>query len=198
MLLLKQPNKWLELIEIFHEPQNLAGDLTYPQCVSLKPPTNLMPTIELVSIGCIQPPDLPSYRSFTYCTETELQSHRGLFQQVFDGLKGVIAHLANKELEHTKAGCWFAGDLINWNETGDDAKGETSTLIFQSDALLDIRDLMQRLLAASPQKRIIFSTDYQFGGNRRERGNISLSQLFELHANRELHFNHLWHVHPDS
>lgn len=158
-----------------------------------------MPTIELASIGCTQPPDLPSYSSFSCLLENKLLSHRSLFQTVFDGLSGIMVHLANKQRETTKSGFWFAADLIDWNESGHDPQHEESTtLIFLPDALLDIRDLMQRLLAASPQRLITFSTDYQFGGISHENGAISLSQFFNLHATRKLHFNHLWHVHPDS
>lgn len=157
-----------------------------------------MPTIELASIGCTQPPDLPYYDSFTYSVETRLFSHRELFQPVFNDLNGVIVHLANKERESTQAGLWFAADLINWNGAHLDAEEDTKPLIFLPDALLDVRDLMRRLLTASPQKHITFSSDYQFGGEERENEEISFSRFFKLHASQELYFNHLWHVVPDT
>jgi len=149
-----------------------------------------MPTIEFISIGCQKPPELPRYQSFAFYAETELRSHRGLFQSVFDSLSGVIVHLANKDMEGHEDGCWFAGKIMDWQED--------EVLVFRPDTLLDVRDLMQRLIAASPQRRITFSTDYQFGSDRRECGEIAFSRLFELHARHELRYNQLWYVNPDT
>ena len=150
-----------------------------------------MPTIEMISIGCKQPPDLPRYDSFAYYAEPKLQSHRGLFQSVFDSLSGIIVHLANKDMEGHEDGCWFAGKIMDWQR-------DDNALIFLPDTLLDVRDLMQRLIAASPQRHITFSTDYQFGGRRRECGEITFSQFFDLHARRKVRYNRFWYVTPDT
>lgn len=149
-----------------------------------------MPTIELISIGCTKIPDLPRYDSFAYFAETKLNSHRNLFQAVFDSLTGVIVHLANKNMEGREDGYWFAGKIMDWQE--DDA------LVFLPDTLLDVRDLMKRLLAASPQKQIVFSTDYQFGNERCECGEITLSHFFDLHAKQKLRYNNLWYIKADG
>jgi hypothetical protein len=149
-----------------------------------------VPTIELISIGCPTVPVLPRYDSFAYIAEAELRSHRGLFQPVFDTLRGVIVHLANKSMEGHEDGCWFAGMIMDWDD--DEA------LVFLPDTLLDVRDLMLRLLAVSPQQRIIFSTDYQFGSERQECGEITLSRLFELHGSKALRYNQLWYVTKDG
>lgn len=169
-----------------------------------------MPTIELISIGCPKIPELPRYDSFAYIAETELRSHRDLFQSVFDTLTGIIVHLANKDMEGHEDGGWFAGKIMDWlgggtitipllevNEEIMDGQ-EDETLLFLPDTLLDVRDLMQRLLAASPEKRIVFSTDYQFGGKRRECGEITLSRFFDLHAKQKLRYNHLWFIKVDG
>jgi hypothetical protein len=148
-----------------------------------------MPTIELISIRCPRVPDLPRYDSFAYIAETKLQSHRGLFQTVFDSLTGVIVHLANKDFESEPEGCWFAGKIMEWKD--DDA------LMFLPDSLLDVRDLMKRLLKASPENRIVFSTDYQFGGKRREHEEISFSKFFDLHTHRRLRYNSLYFIRAD-
>lgn len=149
-----------------------------------------MPTIELISVGCPNIPELPRYDSFAYIAEAELRSHRNLFQGVFDSLTGVIVHLANKHMEGHEDECWFAGMIMDWHED--------ETLLFLPDTLLDVWDLMKHLLEASPQNRITFSTDYQFGSERREYGEISLSQFFDLHARHELRYNHMWHIKPDA
>jgi hypothetical protein len=148
-----------------------------------------VPTIELISIGCLKTPDLPRYDSFAYIADTKLRSHRALFQSVFDTLSGVIVHLANKDMEGHEDGCWFGGKIMDWEE--DEA------LVFLPDTLLDVRDLMQRLIAASPRHRITFSTDYQFGSERCECGEIAFSRFFELHGRHELRYNQLWYVKPD-
>ena len=150
-----------------------------------------MPTIELISIGCPQVPDLPRYDSFAYIAEMKLQSHRELFQPVFDSLSGMIVHLANKQYEGHEEGCWFAGMIMDW-------KGDDDALIFLPDTLLNVRDLMKRLFAASPHHRITFSTDYQFGGDRQECGEVTFSAFFDLHARRSLRYNSLWILRPDD
>jgi len=149
-----------------------------------------VPTIELISSGCPTIPDLPRYDSFAYIAEIKLVSHRSLFQSVFDSLRGVIVHLANKQYESEPEGCWFAGMIMEWKD--DDA------LMFLPDSLLDVRDLMKRLLKVSPENRIVFSTDYQFGGNRRERGEISFAKFFDLHTRRQLRYNSLYFIQADS
>jgi len=55
------------------------------------------------------------------------------------------------------------------------------TLLFLPETRRDVADLMQRLIAASPQRRLTFSTDYQFGGEKKEAGEVTFSQFFELH-----------------
>lgn len=157
-----------------------------------------MPTIELISIDCLAIPDLPCYPSFTYQTETRLVSHCALFQSVFDTLSGVIVHLANKDMEGEE-GCWFAGQLMDWTSMGDElAKSCETVLVFRTEARDDVKDLMQRLLAASPQHRITFSTDYQFGGERRECGEVTLTQFFAFHDRRLFRYNSLFIIRADD
>lgn len=149
-----------------------------------------MPTIELISIGCRKVPALPKYPSFAYIADTDLVTHRGLFQNLFDSLTGAIVHLANKGFEGNEDGGWFAGLIMDWGDDG--------ALIFLPETRRDVADLMERLIAASPQRRITFSTDYQFGGDRKECGEVSLSEFFRLHDQRALRYNTFWYVHPDS
>jgi len=149
-----------------------------------------MPTIELISIGCKKVPDLPNYSSFAFIAETGVQSHRGLFQSSFDLFDGVIVHLANKAFEGTD-GCWFAGHLVDFGSHG-------TTLGFRPEVIPDLRHLMLKLLAASAGGWITFSTDYQFGGRRRERSKVGLSQFFKLHDGGMLRFNELWFIHGEG
>jgi hypothetical protein len=174
-----------------------------------------MPTIELVSIGCLKVPDLPAYSSFAYKVDTKLRSHRVLFQEVFDSLTGVIVHLANKELEGDPDFC-FAGMIMDWSHM--EASCDEA-LLFLPQTRQDVADLMQRLIAASPQHRITFSTDIQWEllppppqprrttsaggveweeGEGQECGEVTLSEFFRLHDAHALRYNCLWFVRPDA
>ena len=191
-----------------------------------------MPTIEIVSIDCSAIPDLPCYRSFAYRAETQLVSHRALFQPIFDKLNGIIVHLENKEMEG-EHGMWFAGGIMDWMQNSEDEERElTATaksivrvvqegatelekilavkqyllirsiipeecetvLRFLPETLVDIIDLMQRLLCASSQHRITFSTDYQFGGESRICGEITLAEFVKIHDQRTIWYNELYFI----
>lgn len=62
-----------------------------------------MPTIEIVSLECPTIPELPLFSNFAFIAETNLRSHRGLFQPALDSSKGVIIHLGNKKFEEDLA-----------------------------------------------------------------------------------------------
>lgn len=152
-----------------------------------------MPTIELVSIGCPEVPNLPQYPSFAYKAETTLRSHRDRFQNVFDTLSGVIVHLADKDLEHANIG-WFAGMLMVWDED----RADELELLFRQDTFPDIQDLMIRLMRSSPQHRITFSSDVQgdeYG--HCQCGEVTLSEFLRLHDKRALRYNCLWYIRSD-
>ncbi len=125
-----------------------------------------MPTIELVSIGAPSELDLPKYESFDYCYECRLEGHRGLFQHRFDQLEGVILHLGNQGQEGGDG--WFAGMLMNWDR-------EDHSLVFQPHVSSEVRDLLLRLLEASPSGDVTFSSDYQFGPEDPTENEVQLS-----------------------
>jgi hypothetical protein len=141
--------------------------------------------MEIIVVDCPEIPVLPSYASFTYSAEKKLVSHRLLFQSVFDRWQGVILHLANKECEG-RGGFWFASDLMDW--------GEDDALVFRPEARVDVIDLLQRLLSASPAGHLIFATDYQFGTERKECGEATIEEFFALHDRRELRYNTIWYL----
>ena len=149
-----------------------------------------MPTIELVSIDCSIIPELPKYPNFSYMMEPTLESHRDLFQSVFNSLSGIIIHLGNKELEEREHGFWFAGMLMDWDY--DEA------LVFSPEVFQDVIALMQKLIVLSPQQRITSSSDYQFGGLRQECGEVTFSQFLQLHEQKKLRYNNLWYVCSDN
>lgn len=148
-----------------------------------------MPTIELVSIDCSTAPKLPKYSSFAYILESKLESHRGLFQSVFDSLSGIIIHLGNKDLEEEKDDFWFAGKLMDWKYD--------ENLVFLPNSFKEVADLMQKLIILSPQKHILFSSDYQFGGEKKQYDEVALSQFFKLHDQKKLHYNSIYFIYSD-
>lgn len=70
-------------------------------------------------------------------------------------------------------------------------------LAFRPETRPDMTDLMQRLLAVSPEHRMTFSSDYQFGGVRRECGEVTLTEFFNLHDRRLLKYNSLFYIRAD-
>lgn len=145
-----------------------------------------MPTIELISIGCPRVPRVPRYRTFGWLAERNLASHRGLFQSLFDEQAGVIFHLGNKDQEKDPGGCWFAGGVMDWTED--------RTVFFPSEAFAEFQDFVQRLLRASSEQRVIFSTDYQFGGRRSVFGEVRRDSFFAMHNARKLKYNALYYI----
>ena len=71
---------------------------------------------------------------------------------------------------------------------------EDDALVFRPETRRDIANLMQYLLAASPEQKITFSTDYQFGGERQECGEVTLDEFFRLHDSHALRYNRIWHL----
>ena len=131
------------------------------------------------------------YAGFAYIADTELRSHRGIFQSLFDSLTGVMVHLASKSFEGEQGeGWWFAGEVMDWN-SGD-------ALVFLPHAKLDVIDLIHQLLRASPEGRILFSTDNQSDDIRQVCGEVSLSDFLQLHDDHVLRYNSLWYIRADQ
>ena len=114
----------------------------------------------------------------------------GLFQTLFNEQHGVIFHLGNKEQEKDPEGYWFAGGVMDWTEA--------RTVFFPREARSEFQDLLIRLLRASPEGRVLFSTDYQFGGKRRVFGEICLSSFLAMHDERKLKYNVLYYIRKDA
>jgi hypothetical protein len=149
-----------------------------------------MPTVEIVSLGCIRIPKIPRYQTFGWRAEKVLKSHRNLFQSLFDEQKGVIFHLGNKDMEKSPEGCWFAGKVMDWTEG--------KTVFFPRKTFTEFKDLLTRLIESSPEKRIIFATDYQFGGKRSIWGELRVSTFLKLHKARKIKYNTLIYIRKDA
>jgi len=147
-----------------------------------------LPTIEIVSVKAPSETKLPQYNSFAYMADSTIESHRGLFQHKFDDLKGVMVHLANKELGEENDGDWFAGKLMDWNRDDD-------PLFFETQVIPDVFDLMHRLLNASPVATLTFSSDYQFGPPSVEEDSpLSMDRFWQLHDADKLRYNAFYRI----
>jgi hypothetical protein len=148
-----------------------------------------MPSIEIICIGQSQPTDF-SKLPFAVVVETQLISHRGsssLFQKDFDRVKGCIYHVGNPYLKTPDApGPYFAGQLLErWWERVE----------FKRQYVPPMNRFMKALLAASPEGRLLFTSDYQFGGRpRRFTKERSLDQFWDLHSAKKLHINALYAI----
>ena len=171
-----------------------------------------MPTIEVVALNCETLPKLPRFKSFSYIAETQLHSHRGIFQSEFDKVNGIILHLGNKYLEGDEDGAWFAGQLIEWSneeiiipqieECSRDEQwwGEDQQFMFRfaSAVFTELKALLEFLLELSPKKQLYFTTDYQFGpSDSMKRSNYSLRRFLEEHDHSGLRWNCLYQIRED-
>ena len=142
-----------------------------------------MPSVEIVCIG--QPePIIFENMPFRIDAENKLLSQRTpspLFQADFDGLNGCIYHL----IKQSKGAC-TACDLLDvwWEE-----------LRFKPEYVPDIQRILSELLVASPEGKALFTSDYQYGPNRRRyKRPISLDKFWALHAAGKLWANALYPI----
>jgi hypothetical protein len=167
-----------------------------------------MPTIELVSVLCKENLTLPSFSTFAIRVDTSLQSHRALFQPVFDQTEGVIVHLGNKDFTEEDY-CFFAGRLIDWDEgiiilpeidsdSPDEqwwGEDQDQQFRFLAEVLPEVRSLLAYLLQHSPCGQVYFSTDYQFGPKNPDyRTGYSIQRLIDEHNEQGLRWNCLYKI----
>ena len=149
-----------------------------------------MPTVEIISINATRVPDLPKYNGFAYCVETDVVSHRKLFQYELNKFVGFIVHLANKEFENRTEGWWFAEKLFDFS------KDEFyETIRFRSLVIPEVIDILTKIIEAS-KGEIIFLTDFQMGPEQSQIVNktLTLDEFLKLHEDGKLRFNALYRI----
>ena len=148
-----------------------------------------MPSIEIICIGQAQALELGNL-PFAVESGTALISHRrpSHFQEDFDRLEGCIYHVGNPRLKTPGAmGMFFAWDLLS-PECQD--QEEELYLRFAEEFRWALRLLMQRLVLASPVRRLIFTSDHQFCPSEPIRfAEIDLEEFWRLHDSKELRMN---------
>ena len=149
-----------------------------------------MPTVEIVAVNARAVPALPEYRRFAWRGSTKLISDRSLFQPVLDRLAGAIIHLGDRS-DHPDDPSWFCGHIIK-NRSVEESWQEFQ---FDDDAKVEVADLLRRMQQASPQRHVIFLTDFQFGpDDPLEREFETLAELWKTHDYQMLRHNTLYHI----
>ncbi len=144
-----------------------------------------MPSLEIICLEQETPSqfsDLP----FALRSENTLIPHRGLFWEDFKLHRGCIYHLGNPDMRFTDDYGFFAGQLMDWNT-------ENLSLKFLPEFVPPLQTLLQTLIAASPVGKLIFTTDYQFGGSTmRYKRPLPLEKFWEKHDTEKLWLNALY------
>ena len=146
-----------------------------------------MPSVEIVCIGQPEPIVFENV-PFRIDAKNKLRSQRTpspLFQADFDVLSGCIYHL----IKQSRGAC-TAYDLLDiwWEE-----------IRFKPEYVADINHILTELLAASPEGKVLFTSDYQFGPKqRRYKRPITLGKFWVLHAEGKLWANALYPLKQDK
>lgn len=157
-----------------------------------------MPSIELICVGQREPTQLPAF-PFAIRAEPQLISHRlpSIFQTDFDQLRGCIYHLGSPFCDAAGyEGAFFAYELLSKRCRDSNVH---RFLEFAPEFLPGIFDLLGILLAASPARLVIFTTDWQCGPKSARRyRQITERTFWQRHKNRKLRLNALYSVRPNA
>lgn len=148
-----------------------------------------MPSIEIACIGLNNPTGAPR-TTFALAFEPGIKSHRSpasLFQADFDKLSGCLFHIGNPGLARPQGSPFFAYELLSDHSRDADP---VSFLEFAPEHLESAHLLLDWLLRSSPERCLLFTSDWQFGPKKPRRfGPIDLSSFWKLHDSRTLLLN---------
>ncbi|SFH51493.1 hypothetical protein [Pedobacter insulae] len=164
-----------------------------------------MPTIEIASINSqglgLNQDDF----ALAIIEENKLISHRGLFYNLLLEQDGTIVHVGNPDFKDDKEIGFFADEIIDWSvdpndqisipihDTDDiiDDRGSNQQFIFKilSQYKVEINQILTIAVDNSPNNKVCFLTDYQFGP---ENANIeiiyTINDFWALHDSGGLTF----------
>ncbi len=171
-----------------------------------------MPTIEIVSVNAWEfPLDQADY-SIAIIKENKLVSHRSLFQDYLDHLRGVILHMGNHNYIDDKDHGFFAGDLIDWDFEGkvilfpvfdvdqgqQPGAGQSRIFQFLAEYHMEINALLVQSIKQSPVRQAIFLTDFQMGPEKGERIALqSVDEFWRIHHTQGLQWNTAYNITQD-
>jgi hypothetical protein len=167
-----------------------------------------MPTIEIVSINATELRLDQADFDIAIIEENKLISHRGLFYDFLQKMKGVIIHIGNPDFKDDKEGGFFAGAIVDWGfepkevfmpiydkENPSDKPGanQVHRFKFETTYINDIDRLLKTALDHSPINKAYFLTDIQFGPEEGKTKIIfTVSKFWEQHDTEGLEFNTLY------
>ena len=148
-----------------------------------------VPTIEIACVALESPLEPPA-TSFAVAYEAGLKSHRTLkprFQLAFDCLAGSLYHLGSPQFAGSNTGPFFAYEVLS--EESRHAE-PPSFLEFAPEHLESARELLAWLLKASPEGKLLFTSDWQFGPAPARRFDaVGLDEFWQLHDSQNLRLN---------
>jgi len=167
-----------------------------------------MPTIEIVSINSTDLKLNQADFDVAIIEENKLESHRGLFYGFLSNQKGVIIHIGNPDFKEDKEGGFFAGQIVDWSfeseeelfidsdtETVNQEEVPQQRFKFLDKYKPDVDRLLQASMKGSPNFKIYFLTDYQFGPTQ-ETFEItkSIIEFWTVHDKKGLKLNALYTI----
>jgi hypothetical protein len=153
-----------------------------------------MPSIEIVAVRQSRPIEVGGF-PFAVVADHTLKSHRARnsrFQEDFDHVAGMMYHLGNPNLKGDSGGrCFFAYKLLSEESKKVEAEFLQFAPAFRSAA----EAMLQELIAESPVKELLFTSDWQFGPDWTKReAALRLNEFWLLHDSRRLLLNALYPI----
>jgi hypothetical protein len=164
-----------------------------------------MPTIEIVSLRARAIPVEQEKFGFAVWQESEPISHRSLFFDYLRRHSGAILHLGNPAFSPGTGG-FHAGALIDWgweSPEPDEIPGPSGPenawanqhfgFRFRPEFRSELERLLHVALDASPERRVFFLTDYQFGPEKPAfEPALSPADFWQAHDSKGLSLNTLY------
>ncbi|MBY9006341.1 MAG: hypothetical protein KGD63_06255 [Candidatus Lokiarchaeota archaeon] len=155
-----------------------------------------MPTIEIISVRNENRLNFNQKDySLAILEDSNLISHRGLFQNFLDRYIGTIIHLGNPDMKFESEFGFFAGMIIDWNfkpEKDIIEKNKKYYFKFLPNFKNEINRLLIIAKAKSPINTIFFLTDYQFGPKKKEIKIKEIDYFWKIHDDVGLRFNTIY------
>lgn len=162
-----------------------------------------MPTIEIVSLDAKMPILNQNDYDIAIIEESELRTHRALFDGFLRDKSGLMVHLGNPDMKSDKEGGFWAGKIINWEVSpgnltipafndGETGADQDERFKFKDKYEVEVRRLVELYLNQSPLKVAYFLTDYQFGPAKASYAQVTLNQFWQEHRDAGLYWNRLY------
>jgi hypothetical protein len=152
-----------------------------------------MPSIEIACVG-LQQHRRPPQTTFDVLSEVGLVSHRipSRFQSDFDATSGSVYHLGTPGQNTAASGAYTAYELLS-----DECHSQDPQVFLEFDQshVPSLKELLLWLLESSPERLLLFTSDYQFGpGGSARFGPITTDEFWKLHDSRRLRMNALYSI----